>query len=342
MHPTLHLGPLDFPAYFTLLTFGYLLAIILAWRECFKMKGIDPNKLLDLSIVLLIAGLLGARILHVIADGHFDDYVNLCLDPLKVKGRFLPGGSPCITDSECLSAERGAICNIVEGTCHQGRDCLRVIKVWYGGLAFYGGLFLAIAAGIWYTRRYPDRLDTWKIGDLAGIGIPLGLVFGRIGCWFSGCCFGGVTEHDHGAVFPKFSPAWDRHLELDLITRKATEALPVIPTQAIHIISNLAIFLLCYLIFKKWRKYDGWVFWIFMALYAVSRFIIEFWRDDHRGVWLGETLSTSQILAIPAILASVVMLWYLRRRHLSLYGGPGEPPVESEPDPETDAAGAES
>ncbi len=67
MHPTFQLGPLDFPAYFTFLTLGYLLAVMLAWRESFKTTGVDPNKLLDLSIVMLIAGVLGARLLHVVA-----------------------------------------------------------------------------------------------------------------------------------------------------------------------------------------------------------------------------------------------------------------------------------
>ena len=74
MHPTFHLGPLDFPAYFTFLTLGYLLAALLGWHESFKLKGMDPNKLLDLAIVLLIAGLAGARVQHVLADGELDLY----------------------------------------------------------------------------------------------------------------------------------------------------------------------------------------------------------------------------------------------------------------------------
>jgi len=320
MHPTFHLGPLDFPAYFTLLTLGYLAVVMLAWRETLKTNVVDSNKLLDLAIVLLLAGLLGARILHVIADGHFDDYVNLCLEPLKVKGRLLPGGRPCLTDAECVGAERGELCNVLAGTCHQGRDCLRVLKVWYGGLAFYGGLFLAIGVGIWYTNRHKKKIDTWKVGDLGGFAIPLGLVFGRIGCWFSGCCFGCLTDGAHGVTFPKFSPAWDRHVELDLITKKAAESLPVIPMQLYHVAANFAIFLVCYIMYRKWRKYDGWVFWVFMALYAVSRFVLEFWRDDHRGVWFGDSLSTSQLLAIPAVLASFVMFHYLKKRHVRLYG----------------------
>ena len=310
MHPTFHLGPLDFPAYFTLLTIGYMAATLLAWREAWRMDGVDPNKFLDLAIVMLISGLLGARLLHVIADGHFWDYVYLCIDPMETTGRALRSGRECTADAQCVDAKLGEFCNLATGTCHQARDCLRAIKIWYGGLAFYGGLFLCIPVGIWYMRRHRDRLIFWRVADLAGFGIALGLVFGRIGCWFAGCCFGGVTGHSHGVTFPRFSPAWDRHLELDLITRAAQEPLPVWPTQLWHIVANLSIFVIAYVWFKKWRRYDGQIFWVFMVLYAVSRFILEFWRDDHRGVWLGGTLSTSQILGIPVVLAAV---WMMRR-----------------------------
>lgn len=314
MHPTFYLGPLEFPAYFTFLTIGYLAAVMLAWRQTFKTSDIDPNKLLDLSVVLLVGGLVGARLLHVIADGSFDDYVNLCVDPLKVKGEYLPGGALCTSDAECAAAEKGELCNLAAGTCHQGRDCLRWIKVWYGGLAFYGSLVVDIPLGIWYAQRHRKRLPLWKVSDLAGFAIPLGLAFGRIGCWCAGCCFGRVTSHPIGVVFPKYSPAWDRHIELGLLDKSAPHSLPVIPTQLFHAASNFLIFLFCFWMYKKWRRFDGVVFWTFMALYAVSRFILEFWRDDHRGVWLGETLSTSQIIAIPALITAVVMLLVLRKR----------------------------
>ncbi|MBM4352579.1 MAG: prolipoprotein diacylglyceryl transferase [Deltaproteobacteria bacterium] len=332
MHPTFHLGPLEFPAYFTFLTIGYLAAVMLAWRETFRTKGVDPNKMLDLAIVLLITGLLGSRILHVIADGHFDDYVNLCLDPFKVEGRTLPKGVPCITDAECLKGEVGELCNVATGQCHPGRDCLRTLKIWYGGLAFYGGLLLCIPVGIGYILRHKDKLDLWKMADLAGFGIPLGLILGRVGCWFAGCCFGEVDHSGCGVVFPKFSPAWDRHIERGLIEKTAAAPLPVIPSQLIQIGLNAAIFLYCYWLFKKRKRFDGQVFWMFMLLYAVARFGIEFYRDDHRGIWLGDTLSTSQLLGIPVVIGAAVMLRILSRRQARnpepLLDAPGDPLLE--------------
>ena len=329
MHPTFHLGPLDFPAYFTFLTFGYLIVVMLAWRESFKVEGVDPNKLLDLSIVVLIAGLLGARIMHVLADGYFQDYVNLCLDPLLVKGKLLRGAIPCVSDGQCVAAKIGELCNIDAGTCHQGRDCFRAIKIWYGGLAFYGGLLLAWPVGAWYIRRHKERIDFWKMADLAGFGIAGGLVFGRLGCWFSGCCFGHVSHGPFSVVFPKGSPAWDRHLDLHLITKTATGPLPVIPTQMVHVISNLLVFLTCYGLFKLWRgRKDGQIFWVFMFLYAISRFVIEYWRDDYRGVWLGGSLSSSQLIAVPVALAAGALFFYQRR--IFGKGSPAPSPTPAE------------
>ncbi len=319
MHPTLHLGPLDFPSYYTMLTIGYLLAVLLAFREAQRNPGVDPNKFLDLSIILLIAGLFGARLLHVLADGYLQDYINLCLDPMKVQGKPLPasfaqGRTECLFDYECVDAGVGQLCNVDAGTCHPGRDCFRWAKIWYGGLAFYGGLFFAALVAVWYIHKHRDRMNFWKVADLAGFGIALGLIFGRIGCWLAGCCFGYHTEHAIGVEFPKYSPAWDRHVEVGLLAKGAAHSLPVIPTQLIHVVSNALIFVVTYAVYKKWRKFDGIVFGLFMILYAISRFVIEFFRDDHRGVWLGNTLSTSQLLGIPTILIGIFALWWMGRR----------------------------
>jgi phosphatidylglycerol---prolipoprotein diacylglyceryl transferase len=314
MHPTFHLGPLDFPAYFTFLTIGYMLGVLLAWRESWKVPGVDPNKLLDMSIILLIAGLLGARMLHVVADGAFWDYVHMCTDPLETTGKLLRGEIPCITNDQCVQARLGELCHPTNGTCHPGQDCFRAFKIWYGGLAFYGGFIFAALVAVWFIRRNRDTMDVPRVADLAGFGVSLGLVFGRLGCWLAGCCFGATAEHGHGVSFPRGSPAWQRHVELDLITRKAQESLEVIPTQLIHVFSNLAIFVITYVMFKRGRRAPGAVFATFLGLYAISRFLIEFLRDDHRGIWLGGALSTSQLIGIPVIMVAAVIFYRLRKQ----------------------------
>ena len=244
MHPVFYLGPLEFPAYFTFLTLGYTLAVLLAHRESLKIPHlVSPVKLIDLSMILLFAGLLGARIMHVLADGYLTEYINLCVDPLATKALPAPEGFRCLSDGACVAKDLGELCNTAAGTCHQGQDCLRTLKFWYGGLAFYGGLVLATLVAIWYMRRYRTQIQFPAMADLAGFGIALGLVFGRLGCWLAGCCFGCLAHTGPAVTFPRNSPAFDRHLDLGLLTRHAHESLPVVPVQLYQLGANLLVFL---------------------------------------------------------------------------------------------------
>lgn len=294
MHPVFHVGPIEFPAYFTLLMVGYTIAVLLGAREGERL-GLDYNRLLDLGLVLLAAGIVGARALHVVADEEWDTYRDLCVAPLNVPGQRLPTGKPCHTDQDCLDADLGDRCHSEKGTCHV-RDCLRVFKFWYGGLVFYGGLFLAIAAGLWFVRRH--RLPTAQVADLAGFAIPLGLVFGRTGCFLAGCCWGQACPTSAlGVSFPPGSAVFDFQQEQGWITRTATESVPVYPTQVFEAVACLLIFAYLYFWRRTRKRFDGQLFYLFMMQYAVARFLIEFWRDDPRGGLWG--LATSQWLGIP-------------------------------------------
>ncbi len=65
----------------------------------------------------------------------------------------------------------------------------------------------------------------------------------------------------------------------------------------------------------KRRRFDGQVFWIYVLLYAALRAIVEMYRGDTaRGLYFGESVSTSQLIALPAMLLAVVMLVVLSRR----------------------------
>jgi phosphatidylglycerol:prolipoprotein diacylglycerol transferase len=296
---------IPFPAYFTLLMGGYTFLTWVAHRDAPRL-GIDGNDLLDLAMVMIVMGIIGARMLHVVADGYLMDYVHLCTDPFAVKGEVLPKAKKCAVDDDCspLATLGYDTCDPSTGVCHQGRDCLRAFKFWYGGLTYYGGLGLAIAVGIWMIRR--RRMPLWRVGDLAGYGIPLGLVFGRTGCFLSGCCFGSLADPPFGLAFPAHTPPWDHHLELGLIGRSASESLPVYPTQLWEGIACLGIFAYLYFWRRKHQRFDGQLFFTYCMLYAVARFVIEFWRDDARGGVLG--LSTSQWLGIP-LFAFGAFMW---------------------------------
>lgn len=308
MHPSFDLGFTTLPAYFTLLMVGITAGILIGHSEGLK-RGIHGNIVLDLGLLMLLCGLLGARILHVLADGHFMDYVHLCTDPDQLPGLALGVGRRCTEATQCLSAGLGDVCDTASGLCRQGRDCLRVFKIWYGGYVFYGGLLLCIPVGMWFIRRRGGSL--WAIADVSGIGIPFGLVFGRLGCFLAGCCFGGVSEQPPGVSFPRFSPAWDRHVKDHLIERSASLSLPVHPTQLYEAGACLLITLWCLYVYRRGKHFTGAVFFRFVAGYATFRILVEFIRADDRGQWLWGTVTTSQLVSLPLL---VWAIWVLVRR----------------------------
>jgi phosphatidylglycerol:prolipoprotein diacylglycerol transferase len=76
---------------------------------------------------------------------------------------------------------------------------IQIFKIWEGGLVFYGGLILAVIVALWYMKWH--QLPIWKLADLISPLIALGLSFGRIGCFFAGCCYGKETSLPWAVVF---------------------------------------------------------------------------------------------------------------------------------------------
>jgi phosphatidylglycerol:prolipoprotein diacylglycerol transferase len=298
------LGDVVFPAYFTLLTIGFLLAMLLTVRESHRL-GMDKERVLDTNLWMVVFGILGARVLHLIADGHFHDYVNLCVDPIKVPA--LDARVAWCRDAAQCGYDY--LCDQASHKCYPPRDCLAVLEVWRGGLAYYGGFIFAVAFAWWYVRRH--RLGWWRTADLAAPGIALGLVFGRIGCYLNGCCWGKATRSALGVVFPRGGSTWRAQLDAHLI-QATEEALPVHATQLYESAACLVVFALLYFVVRPRRRAYGEVFAWLLILYAVARSLVEIFRDDDRGVLFG-WLSTSQILSVPLFAAGVALLIHLSR-----------------------------
>jgi phosphatidylglycerol:prolipoprotein diacylglycerol transferase len=283
-----------FPSYFVLLLVGFTFAAVSGaiWA---KRVGQDPDVVVDLALAMLIAGVGGARILHVLADGYFLDYVHYCTDPSQVIVQ--------LTRAECGGADYNAVWDEARGLCvGKERDCLLWAKFWNGGLTYYGG-FLGASAAAWFLLRR-DRFPFWKGADMAGLTIPIGLGFGRMGCLLAGCCFGTATSGPAGLVFPSNSPASEWQHKHGLLDSWFLHSLPVHPSQVYESAFALAIaaFLLLYLHGRK--RFDGEIFLAFIALYAAARFVVEFFRSDDRGGFLG--LSTSQLIGLGLLAACLV------------------------------------
>ena len=172
-------------------------------------------------------------------------------------------------------------------------DFLRSGGVWYGG--FLGGLL----TGVLLIRRY--RLSFWKVTDAFAPGVALGQSIGREGCFAAGCCWGRPTDVPWGVEFGELAHR---------ITGVPT-GVHLHPTQLYESVATLLIFLFLYWLHRR-KRFDGQVIGAYAVLYGLTRFTIEFFRDDPRGDILGLTtltgLSTSQLISLLVVAGGLVFL----------------------------------
>ncbi len=162
----------------------------------------------------------------------------------------------------------------------------KILFVWEGGLSFHGG-FLGVATAAWiYARK--KRIPFLRFADIFCVPIALGNAFGRIGNFINGELYGIPTNLPWGVIFP--GTAEPRH-----------------PTQIYEALYNVVIFGILYsLRNKKWK--DGMIFGIFMILYSIFRFSVEFIKDlPQYG-----PLTMGQWLTLPVFLIGIWLVWTRR------------------------------
>jgi phosphatidylglycerol:prolipoprotein diacylglycerol transferase len=294
MKPILfHVGAVEIPAYLTMIMFGFFAAAIVARRDGEKAE-LDGVAMVDLCILMLVIGVVGARLLAVLTDGFLQDFVNLCsnsklVDPIDTAVRFCTSDSQCGGEYLCDPLAQAAV---VEGErksmCYPPQDCLAVFKFWQGGLTFYGGVLLAAPTGFLYAKR--RKLGALRAADLLAPALMIALAIGRIGCFLNGCCYGAQTDSGFGVLFPGHLA--ERH-----------------PTQLYESLFAFALFAVLRWVLRPRMGRDGQLFGTMLTLYGVFRICLEFVRDDPRGA-LGP-LSTSQLIGLPLI-ATGLYLWFGR------------------------------
>ncbi len=183
----------------------------------------------------------------------------------------------------------------------------QIFRIDQGGLMFYGGL-IAAAAGLALFAKI-SRRHWFEITDLVLTAVPLGHAFGRIGCFFHGCCYGRIVKNGWGVCFPKYSPAWHEQLNATppLIDQFAAQSLPVIPTQLIEAGCNFLLFLFLFANYTKRHHLRGFQSGCYLMGYAVIRFCIEYLRGDPR--FAVGPFSISQTISFAVFLAGAVILY---------------------------------
>lgn len=177
------------------------------------------------------------------------------------------------------------------------RELLSLVRA--GGV-FYGGLIGAFAVGLVLVRRY--RLPVWASADMYAPGIALGHVIGRLGCFLAGCCYGTPTSRAWGVTFTDVAAAANVGTPIGV---------PLHPTQLYDAGAELLILLALLAFERRGRPFPGRTFWLYILLYAISRFVVEIFRGDPRGMVAG--LSTSQFVSLLLLPVALVMLIRLRR-----------------------------
>jgi len=155
----------------------------------------------------------------------------------------------------------------------------RIIKVYEGGLIYYGGFIGATIAGIIFAVVKKKKI--LDFADFVVTPLPLGHALGRIGCFLNGCCHGSATSCICGVRYPPHSFAWNRQIDLGLIDRFTPKTLPVHPVQLYESFFNIILYLLLIFIYKR-RRADGTVIMTYLLLYPTGRFLMEFFRGDER------------------------------------------------------------
>ncbi len=169
---------------------------------------------------------------------------------------------------------------------------LDIIRIWEGGLVFYGGLALAVPVAIRYIRRH--GLDYRSIADIFAPSLAIGHAVGRLGCFSAGCCYGMPAQVPWAVTFLRPESA-------------ARIGIPLHPTQLYEAAGEFVNFLVLAGL-RQHRLFKGQLFWTYVFLYATLRFVVEFFRgDEARGFIIGG-FSVSQGISVVAGLVALMVI----------------------------------
>jgi phosphatidylglycerol:prolipoprotein diacylglycerol transferase len=258
-------------------SYGFMLMVAFVVGTIFlilegKRDGISSDVILDMMTFVIVGSIIGARIVYILLMPEE-------FKPVEVApGEFLPAAP--------------------------WWDITR------GGLSIHGGIFGALLLGIIFVKI--KRLSFWKMADFTIVAVPLGIFFGRIGCFLNGCCYGVPFENQAA------KPWW---------TKYPTEAIPanVTPPYPLDGLCRhpaplyMAIAALCLFVWLRFFRrnkslFTGHTFLMFLFWYSAIRFVQEMYRFEASSKVIGTWLTYAQLASIIiALLALFIMLEINRR-----------------------------
>jgi phosphatidylglycerol:prolipoprotein diacylglycerol transferase len=183
------------------------------------------------------------------------------------------------------------------------QDWGRLLSIYQVGGVYYGGLVFAVVITAWYVRKH--QMNFWSTADVLSMGLAAGQIFGRIGCFFAGCCWG--IEAPSG--FP-IAVTFTNPLAAEQVGTPLMIALH--PVQLYEAFLMLILVLILIFNYSR-RKFTGQQFFLYLFCYSIFRFTVEFFRGDPRGSVLSGMISTSQLISI-FLFAGAIWVYSVRRR----------------------------
>lgn len=170
---------------------------------------------------------------------------------------------------------------------------IAIFELWKGGLVFYGGVGGALIFFILFCRA--KKISFFRLADLFVPYLALAHVFGRIGCFLNGCCYGKPTVLPWGVSFPG-------------------QIVVLHPVQIYEAFFLFVLFLTLSGLYSR-RRFDGEIFLLYFVIYPAGRFAFEFLRGDQYSCFLGLTLfQVVSMVIIAAALAAYFLMLHGRGR----------------------------
>jgi len=179
---------------------------------------------------------------------------------------------------------------------------LKIFKVWEGGMASHGGMVgFAVGIGLYAWRRQRSFL---VLGDAVAAVAPIGICFGRLANFVNGELYGRPGTVPWAMIFPS-----------------AQDGLPRHPSQLYAAGLEGALLAAVLLSLHHRHRRPGLTMGLFFVLYALGRFVGEFWREPDRGqpgspgvdLILG-LMTKGQALTVPLLLIGLALCWWALRR----------------------------
>ena len=259
MVPIFHIWGRDISIYMIMAAIGALAMMYFGYKQAIKMK-LDEIQMITMFALSAIGIILGGHLMYGITM--FDKLVFF------------------VQHLETIDSFQAFV---------------NAANIVFGGSVYYGGLICVLLVAILFCKK--RKLDTGAYFDVGAVAIPLFHFFGRLGCFFGGCCYG--IPSSFGVIY-KYSLV----PECNGVRR--------FPVQLIEAILNLALFfVLLYCLNRGYFKHR--LMAMYCLIYPVYRFILEYFRDDEYRGFLGR-FSTSQVISILFIVVTVVILFVLNHK----------------------------